>query len=366
MESRTLSGLPLEVLRSMAMTRVARGARQRFFSSLRRNPKFSQLDALNELLRDYYAGDRRGVIQDRIANLFYLFLEIPAASTRMTGIDMEDVKQEVMAKLWDRLVSGALKKDLPIRGKGYFGLMFRNQAIDENRKRKLASLEGVPEMASTGISLERIGLTEEQMVSAVKEAAELGPAEASGMGAATTYLKRWYGRRPDIVVARELEVTPDNLRVRAHRAGVTIYSGNRKKGKNVQRKIPELRRDAMGDLAVPVTMPRKPPDARVEWMRRWYPVLTRTELVALTGYRSWPLVRAAARRLKIADKSPDRAPLNRVGMEWVALVYPYLSTKDMALDLGVPEAIVEVALRHLDVNPHGRDLQRGAPSTTAS
>ena len=95
-------------------------------------------------------------------------------------------------------------------------------------------------------------------------------------------------------------------------------------------------------------------------MHRWYPVLTETELVALTRYTSWARVRAAARRLKLEDRPPETAPLNRVGMEWVTLVYPYLSDKAMALDLGIPVALLQETLRYLDVNP-GADRRKKPP-----
>jgi hypothetical protein len=344
-EIRTHTGLSLGMLRDMAMKHVRRGRKARW----RPNPVVTQLDALNDLIDEFYAGDRRPQLQDRIATLLYAFLEAPMKGTRMPGVDMEDVRQDVIAKLWDRLLSGHLKKDLPIRAKGYFGLMFRNQAIDALRKRREASMEGIREIASTGVSLTSMPLTEEELQAAVTASAEISGQEAASMGPGKTYLTRWYGRRPDVVVAHELEVTPENLRVRAHRAGITVFAGNKPTGKGRARKLPELRRDAMGELAVPVPLPRKPPAARAEWFMRWYPTLIRDELWALTGYKSWRWVRAAARKLGLPDKPKQKAPLNRVGMEWVELVYPYLSDQDMALDLGVPVPIVWKALEHLGV-----------------
>ena len=357
-EERTHTGLPLGMLRAMAMKHVRRGV-----AHYRKNPVSSQIDALNQLIDEFYMGNRLASIQDRIAALFYQFLEAPMRGTKMPGIDQEDVRQDVIAKLWDRLVSGHLKRDLPIRAKGYFGLMFRHQAIDALRKRREASMEGIHEIASTGISLTAMPLTEEELQAAVMASAEISGRDAASMGPGKTYLTRWYGRRPDVVVALELEVTPENLRVRAHRAGITVFAGNKPTGKGRARKLPELRRDAMGELAVPVPLPRKPPAARAEWFARWYPTLIRDELWALTGYRSWRWVRAAARKLGLRDKPKQRAPLNRVGMEWVSLVYPYLTDQDMALDLGVNVPTVWKALEHLGVRTvRKRSVTRKAPA----
>jgi len=312
----------LDVIKDFHAHQV-RGARSR---PRRRNPVVTQIDALNDTLQAFYApGGRTKPRMDRIADLLYLFLESATRHLRVDRVDNEVLKQDLVGDLWERLLNGRLQRDLPIRNKGYFGVLARHKAIDMQRRERTSHMEGIPEIASTGVRP-----SEAMILAALRATTEYSGRQASIETPDMTYLRRWYGHRPDAVLSRELHITPTNLRVRAHRAGVNQFSDAAKK----ERKVPELRRDSRRDIAVPVPMPKKPPDARREWFDRWYTVLTGDELVALTGYKTIGMVDGYAKRL--GHKKPTRHPtaFNRVGLEWVELVYPYLSDTAIAKALG--------------------------------